>query len=208
LCKGISNKPFDNSTIHLQYIKDTSQFYAQIHNALADLSQSESDVIKDICKLTSFPLFISRNNKKIDWVEANFKNSEVVYNEMNLESIRSKIWMATYLAMKEYIKYVENKKLEFNTIELLVNSSNAIIKKNEPLKLNLKIIAYDSLEIVKIKYWIDDKNKLGTPIEYEGNNWCFVPVINQSIGKHVIYGDYCFMNNKSIPWEYEYYIVE
>jgi hypothetical protein len=208
LCKAISNKTFDLSTLYLDNDEDTAHFYDKLNAATKDLDQEEAHVIKEICQLLSFPLQISRNNTKIDWVEANFKNSEEVYNKMNLESIRTKIWMAEYLALKEYLKYVENKKLDFNTIELLVNSSNAILKKNEPLKLNLKIIAYDSLEIVKIKYWIDDKNKLGTPIEYEGNNWCFVPVINQSIGKHIIYGDYYFMKNKSIPWEYEYYIVE
>lgn len=208
LCKAISSKTFDLSTLYLDNDEDTSHFYDQLNAATKDLDQAEALVIKEICQLLSFPLQISRNNAKIDWVEANFKNSEEIYNSMNLESIRTKIWMAEYLALKEYIKYVDNKKLDFNTIELLVNSSNAIIKKNEPLKLNIKIIVYDSLEIVKINYWIDDKNKVGTPIEYEGNNWCFVPVINQSIGKHNIYGDYYFKKNKSIPWEYEYYIVE
>lgn len=208
LCNAITNKTFEFSNLYLDNDEDTAHFYDKLNAATKDLDQKDADIIIEICQLLSFPLQISRNNKTIDWVEANFKNSEEVHNKMNLESIRTKIWMAEYLALKEYLKYVENKKLDFNTIEISVNSSNAILKKNEPLKLNIKIIAYDSLEIVKINYWIDDKNKMETPIEYEGNNWCFVPVINQSLGKHIIYGDYYFMKNKSIPWEYEYYIVE
>ena len=180
-------------------------FEEELNNALYTANPKDTAIIKEIFRILT-PLQTFNGDEYDAWFVKQFHKTPLVGAITMFTKLRSDILQVEMIAAKHIVSRIERPLYEFNKIDIIATSSSSFVKKDESLKLTVVIDAYDSTEVTKIVYWVDDSTKTGEGVSvfFSKNNF---ELPSDKIGKHTLYGNIAVKEKgveKWKPWKYEY----
>ena len=185
--------------INAAAIKDSSSLEKElIENAYAE----DRDRLRAIYKTLTVPEKVKEFDEEIDWQLAMFDHAPVVAAAALFTSLSNDIRSAEAQALEIVLSRVKTPPFYFNKIEPMSFARTAYLNIGDSMDLNIMIAAYDSNEVNKIKYALDDSTEANF---IESNKK--INIKATKAGKHTLYGKIA-VKEKGIekwkPWKYSF----
>ncbi|MFK8036997.1 MAG: hypothetical protein AB8B74_01810 [Crocinitomicaceae bacterium] len=129
-----------------------------LKQALATANPKDTSKIVQLYDLLNYPEMVHGHDEgadEIPWVAAMFDHAPIVAAAAMFSALKSDIRNAESVAAQHMLDKVDAPMFNFNKIEPMAFAPTAYINQGDSLPLNVKIAAYDSTEIAKIRYGMD-----------------------------------------------------
>ena len=129
-----------------------------LKQALATANPLDTGKIIQLYDLLSYPEKVHGHDRgagEIPWVAAMFDHAPIVAAAAMFSALKSDVRNAESVAAQHMLDKVDAPMFNFNKIEPMAFAPSAYINQGDSLPLNVKIAAYDSTEIAKIRYGMD-----------------------------------------------------
>jgi hypothetical protein len=190
--------------------EDIAQYMSRVRVNLKTASARDTATLIEIYHLLSKPENVISSNGSKPWLTSNFHNATLVSSLVLLNAIKNEVILAEHKAISHLAAQLMVPNFYFNKIEAFTLSDNNIAEEDS-LEIFNGIVAYDSTEKFRIRYWIDDASKNSKKHEFisskVGPNK--IPINNKTSGMHTIYGETNVRERGQTiwkSWEYSYFV--
>jgi gliding motility-associated protein GldM len=205
--KGSKTFSFTPPDIRIPIEGETEEFDKALDQALQSVNPEDKDVVRSIFTSLSLPEKVKNYNQEIAWIGAQFDHAPLVAAAAIFTSLKGDVLRAESMAAKLMNEKVDAPPFKFNKIEPLTSANSAYINQGDSLSLKVMIAAYDSLEPMELKYWLDDSTKSEANMKtFEGNPGEEL-ALSGGVGSHTVYGEYAVEiqgEKKWMPWNFPY----
>ena len=174
--------------------------------ALATANPVDTGKIIQLYNLLDYPEFVHGHDEGADhlpWVAAMFDHAPIVAAAAMFSALKSDVRNAESVAAQHMLDKVDAPMFNFNKIEPMAFAPSAYINQGDSLPLNVKIAAYDSTEIAKIRYGMDADTLPEKWKETEGT----IGLSGAKPGQHRVKGVIYVKQKGELvpkPWEFNY----
>lgn len=178
----------------------------ELMTALSTANPKDTAKLKQIYSMLSLPAEMENHGEKVAWQAGMFDHAPVVAASALFTSLRNDVRNAESVALDHLLTKVNAPKFNFNKIEPLAFARTSYLNVGDSMNLSVMIAAYDSNEVPKIRYAINDSN----PANFK-DHIGKLPIQGGSPGAYTLHGLISVKENgedKWKPWKYMYEVGE
>jgi len=183
---------------------DPPETKKDLKSALATANPVDTSKIIQLYDLLNYPAMVhSHDGEDMPWVAVMFDHAPIVAAAAMFAALKSDVRNAESVAAQHMLDKVDAPMFNFNKIEPMAFAPSAYINQGDSLPLNVKIAAYDSTEIAKIRYGMDADTLPERWKETEGT----IGLSGATPGQHRVKGVIMVKQKGELvpkPWEFNY----
>jgi gliding motility-associated protein GldM len=178
----------------------------ELNAALATANPKDTAKIKQLYGMLTLPATMKNHDEEVPWQAGMFDHAPVVAAAALFTSLRNDVRNAESVAIDHLLGKVNAPKFNFNKIEPLAFARTSYLNVGDSMNLSVMIAAYDSNEVAKIRFAVNDSN----PANYKDHTGK-ISVQGSRAGAYTMYGLVSVKENgeeKWKPWKYMYEVGE
>jgi gliding motility-associated protein GldM len=203
--EGVKKYFFDPALITEEDIQ-SENFNLQLSAAMETVNSKDRARISQVYKTLSYPSMLKEYEEETSWQGGLFDHAPVVAACAMFTSLRGDVRTAEALALDHLTTKLEQPLIRINTIVPLAFAPSGYMNVGDTMPLMVRIAAYDSTEVPKIRYRLNDST-LSDAIETTGN----ITLKADSPGEKTMYGEIGIIQSGQLtwrPWKYSYEVGE
>lgn len=207
LCYLVSSYEFNGKNFAFIPEYNGNTFSEEALNAaLTGANPEDTSKIKQLYKILSLPETMKNHEEEVPWQAGMFDHAPVVAAAAMFTSLRNDVRTAESIALEHLLTKVNVPVFNFNKIEPLAFARTSYLNVGDSMNLNVMIAAFDSNEVAKIRFAVNDTNKANY-ISHTGT----ISVKGNRPGAFMMSGLVAVKENgveKWKPWNYSYEVGE
>ncbi|MBX7093321.1 MAG: hypothetical protein K1X56_01255 [Flavobacteriales bacterium] len=207
VCFVLANYTLGKRTFKFAPKFDGSSFSdEELLAALKECNPEDTAKIKQVYQMLTLPEKMKNHEEEVPWQAGMFDHAPVVAAAALFTSLRNDIRNAEAVAIDHLLGKVQAPTFNFNKIEPLAFARTSYLNVGDSMDLRVMIAAYDSTEVPKIRFGINDSN----PANYK-EQIGKISVRGTTPGAYTAYGLISVKEKgeeKWKPWKYQYEVGE
>jgi gliding motility-associated protein GldM len=175
-----------------------SEYNKALDAALESVKEEDRPKIKQIYNILSPVEKVQNHGQEVQWIVAQFDHAPIVAAAALLTSLRSDCLQAESIALELLGGRAEAPIFKFNKIEPLAFARTGYINQGDSLGVKVYIAAYDSTEVPKVRFWLNDSSyNEATAQTVTGQ----AMIKNAPVGTHTVYGQISVKERGQETWK-------
>jgi gliding motility-associated protein GldM len=130
----------------------------ELSSALQSANPADTARIRQVYAMLTLPAEVSNHDERVAWQAGMFDHAPVVAAAALFTSLRNDVRSAEAVAIDHVYSKIKAEKFSFNKIEPMAFARTGYLNVGDSMDLNVMIAAYDSNEVSKIRFAVNDSN--------------------------------------------------